>query len=144
MTFDWRRVSGISIAVGGGQIPTRRYFATRTQSIWVGANLVHPNPHFFKYTWQIWTAAEAVADDWRMQGRARPWRETTPELCFFDAIARMRRLFTNRECFLVVNYPHKRDDPEAPWDAAAVRGNGRYLIAPALADDPDPEFHGHR
>lgn len=144
MAFNWRRAADIAIAVGGGHIPTKRYFSRiTTGSIWVAATGIHSNPRFYKYHWRIWTAEETVDDDWRRGGRAYPWLDTTPRLTFLKGIERMRYLVAINEKFLVIHDACKRADDAAPWDIESLRRDGKE-VAPALADDLDPEFHGHR
>lgn len=143
MTFNWHAAAGIPIVIGSGQLPTLRYFrSARAQSVWIGMSGVHANPHFFKYLWRIWSIDDALPDDWRARGI--DWRISTPELCFADAIHRMRDLASRNELFLLSSSACKRDDPAAPWDIELVRRNGAFRVAPALADDPDPEMFGHR
>jgi|CXWL01.1.fsa_nt_gi hypothetical protein len=132
---------------GFGHLPTTRHFRGLRRPLWLVGAGVHENPRFQKHFWRVWGHLDVIPDDdvpiWRQTWEPQERISKMPELCFADAIELMRTLRERGELFFVTNQAVRRDDPDLPWDFAAMRARGARL-APAYDADTDRPFFGHK
>ena len=97
--------------------------------------MIHPNPRYYKYLWQIYTADS-------------PWEEeaffaNTPPICTHDAMKMIEKLDEAGQQYIVYNYSLPRREPGAPFDFESARWRG-HECACAYDDDLDPVWHGFK
>ena len=138
MRFDWRAVPGVHIDSGDGARADYRFFRYQ-ESLWQGSS-VHENPRYFKVRWKIWTAADLPENAEQEDQFDVLFRMAeTPYMCFSDAMARAKQLYTAGEPFLIHSYAFKRRGDDTPWDEKRLED-----AACPYDEDTDPEFHGYR
>jgi hypothetical protein len=145
VSFDWRKALRVEVVMHSGQAPTKRFFARQSWPVWAGEEM-HRNPRFYKNLWQIWSRDDAPEHSKTFDAALNRWRQCwrdAPKLCTHDAMRWIKAYYDNRIVFAVMSYRLRRDDPALPWDFARLRARGAQL-APALDDDTDPEWFGHR
>ena len=116
-------------------VPSQREFEKR----WAGeppvghyfGSPLHPDPHAYKTTWRIWSTG------YRYEGTA--FFVDAPVMCTaeFKALEEQLRGFRMHYFVYNIRRPRLRNSY-----CAAVEH--RRQFAPALADDNDPDWKGHR
>jgi len=82
------------------------------ESIWQ-ATSIHPNPRFFKYRWQIYTADS-------------PWEgpeffEKAPRFSIYEAMTLIEKLRDTAQTHIVYNQRLPRSGPGVPFDPESER-----------------------
>ncbi|QOT76573.1 hypothetical protein [Cupriavidus basilensis] len=104
--------------------PQGHYFSQR----------LHPNPAFYKYTWRVWTP------ECEWEGHA--FFECVPVL----STARFMAMRDSLKAAGVHHFVYNTARPRlgaTPFDRSHPRWAG-VRFAPALEDDMDPPWNGHR
>ncbi|WP_035863313.1 hypothetical protein [Cupriavidus sp. SK-3] len=119
-------------------IPSRagfaRAFAMAPPRGYYFSQKMHPNPAFYKYTWQIWTP------DTELEGKA--FLAHAPKLGTAQHMRLRAELIAAGRHFFVYNAAQPRLGA-APFDRSHPRWAG-VQFAPALDNDMDPAWNGHR
>ncbi|WP_417477889.1 hypothetical protein [Maricaulis sp.] len=135
MAFPWQSHAGVRLSGGDGQRADADFFA-QGQSFWQGSG-VHDNPRFYKYIWQIWTAAD-LRDFEPAHWLDEP---SVPQLAFAAAMLQARPLYMTGTVFLIRSDRLYRRGADTPFDPSRI---DPARLAPPWTDDADPEFHGHK
>jgi hypothetical protein len=113
--------------------PTRKILAERGSHSY--AQPLHPNPKLYKHDWRVFT-------------RDSPWENDefflkAPLLSTAACVSLLESLQANEEPYVLYGQKRPRRFSAMPFDPESVRWCGATW-APALEDDPDPEWNGHR
>ena len=96
---------------------------------------LHPVPAFYKHYWQVFT----LDSPWE----GSEFLANAPKLSTAACMQLLEELRRRREPFILYGEKMPRRFAGMPFDPTSDRWrNARW--APALADDPDPEWNGHR
>lgn len=107
----------------------------RTPGEWWSTSPLHPEPRLYKHYWQLFTLDS-------------PWEGDTffdqaPVLCTAACFARLAQLKAAGQSCIVYGYKRPRRFPGMPFDPNHEKWR-QVEWAPALEDDPDPEWNGFR
>ena len=94
---------------------------------------LHPNPHFWKYKWNIF-------HDKSPEGKQF---FKTPELSTKEAMDLIESLKSHDKGCLIYNRRLPRQGMDVPFDFSNYKW-ADYEIAPAYEDDLDPVWTGHK
>jgi len=96
---------------------------------------LHPSPELYKFTWQVFTLDSELEGDAFL--RHGPRLSTAPCLAWLDEL---RRTSTP---YIFYGSGRPRRFPGMPFDPGAAKWKDARW-APALDEDPDPEWNGRR
>lgn len=114
--------------------PTRSVLQQRGRSFSYAAGL-HPCPASYKHVWQIFT----LKSPWE----GEDFLEHAPKLSTAQCFQRLEELDAQGVLFILYGRKVPRRSTGMPFDPLAARWRDATW-APALEDDPDPAWHGHR
>ena len=96
---------------------------------------LHPNPRLYKYYWQVFT----LDSDWE----GPEFREKASPLCTSACMLKLDELTLSNSLYVLYGWKRPRRFPGMPFDPNSERWKDAQW-APALEDDSDPEWSGHR
>jgi hypothetical protein len=100
------------------------------------AQLMHPNPSFYKYRWWVFWENSLV------EGNA--FLEDRYALSTAVAMALIDELERDNKPYIIYNRQIPRFEPGVtPFDVTKSKWQNTKF-APALSSDPDPQWEGHR
>lgn len=99
------------------------------------ATPLHPSPALFKYLWRVFTHDSPI--------EGHEFWDHGPQLCTFACFEWLERLDAGDIPYLLYNSRRRRQFTGMPFDPSSERWiNAEW--APALEDDSDPAWNGHR
>jgi hypothetical protein len=96
---------------------------------------LHPVQAFYKHHWRIFTL-DSKWDGWEFLEK-EPWLSTAA------CMQRLQELESKGEPYILYGGKRPRRFAAMPFDPESARWRNADW-APALEDDPDPEWNGHR
>ena len=96
---------------------------------------MHPEPRFYKYLWQIYTA------DSHWENCA--FFDNAQKLCTHDAMRTIKALVEAGKAHIVYNHHLPRRGPGVPFDFESPRWRDQDYAC-AYDDDPDPVWNGFK
>lgn len=116
------------------QLPSKEILRSRGQGRHYAAPL-HPVPKFYKHYWQIFTLDS--------QWEGEEFLRLEPHLSTAACMQRLEQLRARGEPYMLYGSKRPRRFLGMPFDPASERWRHANW-APALDDDSDPEWNGHR
>lgn len=113
--------------------PSKAHLAERGSHSY--ALSLHPNPRLYKHYWQVFT-------------QDSPWEGEefflmAPLLSTAACMSLLERLHSEGTPYVLYGHKRPRRFPGMPFDPDSPRWR-EAVWAPALEDDGDPEWNGHR
>lgn len=116
------------------KLPSREWLA-QNPGHWSFGSPLHPNPKLYKSYWQVFTGDSMW--EWHDFLKNCPYRSTS------DCIHYLELLQQKTVSYIVYGRKRPRKHQGMPYDLRAEKWKNTQW-APALEDDVDPEWNGHK